>query len=194
MNARTSRIFFAVQLPEPVQRCLHRWIEARKPELPFARWPHRQDYHITLKFIGEIPAQAAAKLQTGPLIRKAASPFDLQLDRLGTFGKPASPSVLWCGLRGDIPALHRLQAAVEDACVKLGYPAEERPYRPHITVARQYRGEGIWRVPPGASPGEACSEPFRVDRFFLYRTNSGVSPRYEPIAEFPLAFGGDSEP
>lgn len=183
-----SRIFFALPLPESARDHLHRWIEAHKPELPLARWSHPLDYHITLKFIGDVPSHEAATIQTHPLFQNVtASSFSLQLDRLGTFGKPAAPSVLWCGVSGELPALTRLQAEVEAACQHLGYPAEDRPYRPHITVARQYWGNGPFRMPQGDFPGAFYDEPFQADRFILYRTNTGASPRYEPIAEYRLS-------
>ncbi|HST88229.1 MAG TPA: RNA 2',3'-cyclic phosphodiesterase, partial [Ktedonobacterales bacterium] len=64
------------------------------------------------------------------------SPFTLTVVGLGVFGPPSAPRVLWCGVGGDVPALLRLQAALADRLDAAGFPREQRPFAPHLTLAR----------------------------------------------------------
>ena len=63
-------------------------------------------------------------------------PFELHLGKLGTFGSPRSPRVLWIDVAGDVDTLAKLQSQVEAELGPLGFPAEPRRFSPHLTLAR----------------------------------------------------------
>ncbi|WP_054948676.1 RNA 2',3'-cyclic phosphodiesterase [Numidum massiliense] len=141
MHDRPSRLFVALPLSQDVRAVLYRWTRTECERLPFRKWVHRDDYHITLHFLGDCaPSQTEAIAEKLRIAADQVSPFSLQLtSHLGTFGKREQPRILWAGVAGDTSALKRLQAAVVTALTPLGFAGEERPYRPHITIARQYR-------------------------------------------------------
>jgi 2'-5' RNA ligase len=118
-----------------------------REHLASARTSTPQQWHVTLAFLGDVPA--AEPLYDG--LRDAAAahePFSLRLVGSGRFGRRAT----WVGIGGDVIHLHSLAEHVQDACRAAGVPLEPRPYRPHLTVGRvdpralsSYEGPA-WRV------------------------------------------------
>ncbi|MBP1962361.1 RNA 2',3'-cyclic phosphodiesterase [Paenibacillus aceris] len=187
-----QRLFVGIQLPPEAQRELALWMGSLQEALPFQKWTHPQDVHVTLSFLGDTSAETADAL-AGELrqLAAAALPLTLHADGLGVFGPPAAPSVLWAGVAGDLDALAALQRAVAGACARHGFPAEARAYRPHLTLARRYRlAAGPFSraalaagAPPGGQPA------WRVEDIVLYRSHLGRSPAYEPIGVFTFGSG-----
>ncbi|PDO09899.1 MAG: 2'-5' RNA ligase [Candidatus Reconcilbacillus cellulovorans] len=194
----TSRLFVALPIPRDVQTALEEWTLPWRVEFPQARWVHRDDYHVTLKFLGDTPAErlpAIAKELAE--IAAATSPFCLELDKPGTFGAAGSPRVLWLGVRPCDPASAgvpvRLAAAVDAGMASLGFPEETRPFRPHVTLARNRDpsiGPAVRR--PAINRGWGASFlratppdlSWIVDRLTLYRSRLGSRPMYEPLEQF----------
>lgn len=183
-----ERLFVALRLPPELRAAVNRQCCMLSSELNFAKWTHAEDYHITLQFLGDtapdkIPALIAA-------LREAAagfSPFRLSLAEWGTFGLSASPRVLWRGVDGDLESLHMLQQAVCAATQPLGFAAEDREYKPHITMARKYRGER----PYDAERLQALQKlereevagkvDWRVDALVVFATRMHQNPMYETV-------------
>lgn len=194
----TPRLFVALPLPREVQTALEEWTLPWRVEFPLARWVHRDDYHVTLKFLGDTPQ--ALLPAVGEALRRIAAdaaPFRLVLDKPGTFGPSAAPRVLWLGVRtadtasAGVPA--RLAAAVDAGMTSLGFAAETRPFRPHVTLARNREptvGSGASRPLPRRNPHSsflASSPPdlaWTVDRLTLYRSRLGSRPMYEALQQF----------
>ena len=104
------------------------------------QWANPDGMHLTLKFLGNIPTgNVSPLLQCVESVSARHEPFPLRLDGLGMFPNRRRPRVLWAGVEGDMGALGRLQEATEDAINGLGYRAEERPFRPHVTLGRPRR-------------------------------------------------------
>ncbi|HVO85314.1 MAG TPA: RNA 2',3'-cyclic phosphodiesterase [Syntrophobacteria bacterium] len=131
------RSFIAIELPDEIRRALGGVQGQLKRDLVGVRWVHPGSVHLTLKFLGEIhpeqvqPIAAAAKgvVQDEP-------PLNLGVSGLGAFPNPRRPRVIWVGLQGDVERLGGLQARLEEALEPLGFPAEHRPFRPHLTLGR----------------------------------------------------------
>lgn len=135
------RLFAAIPLDFPTKANLASQTVQIKEIYSFRKWVHEQDYHITLKFLGDTEPGTADKVQESlARIAAATQPFTLMLNGLGTFGRAERPDILWAGVAGDLERLNELYSRVEPAMTALGYAAEGRPYRPHITVARKYSG------------------------------------------------------
>jgi 2'-5' RNA ligase len=93
--------------------------------------------HLTLAFLGGLDDdQLAAAMAAVDETAVAASPFTLRIEGLGTFGPPYAPRVVWAGLGGDVRALMAVQRRLAHALEARGFPPEERPFAPHLTLAR----------------------------------------------------------
>jgi 2'-5' RNA ligase len=184
---RTMRLFAAVPVAAPVRLQLNAGLEHLRAGGWFHRWVHPDDYHITLKFLGETPPHQAAAVQNA--LRQAAAgcpPFTLTAGPAGCFGPPDTPTVFWAGVGGDLEALRRLQREVESRLAALGFAPESRPYTPHITLARKAKPASRKRLRGVALP-PVETLTWRTDEIVLYRTHMGRSPMYEPIARVPLS-------
>ena len=149
--------------------------------VPGARWVDPGNYHVTLRFIGEVDEGMAADIDAA-LARIEAKPFDLVLAGVGQFGD----RMLWAGVEKS-PALLHLRDKVESALVRLGLEPETRRYAPHVTLAR-LRGAAEARLQAYIQEHALFrASPFAVDRFSLiasYLTKSGAI--YEDKADYAL--------
>lgn len=123
-----QRLFTAIPLPEPV---VHTLLPLQPSAGPAVRPVAGDNLHLTLCFIG--PARVDEAHQR--LLQLQASRFTLQLQGYGSFGNPRRGLLLWAGVAPS-PALHQLQADMTTCLADLLPSRRERPYRPHITLAR----------------------------------------------------------
>ncbi len=184
------RLFVGIQLPQDVQRVLDIWKSSLQEVLPFQKWTHPQDVHVTLSFLGDASAETAEALAADlRQLAAAALPLTLHAEGLGVFGPPAAPSILWAGLAGDLDALAALQREVAGVCARHGFPSEARAYRPHLTLARRYRtAAGPFKRSALAAAGAPAGgwPAWRVEDIVLYRSHLGRLPAYEPLGVFPF--------
>lgn len=132
-----TRTFLALELPYAVRNTLRRRIERLARMIPEVRWADPASLHVTLVFLGELDdTQLDAATQAAATVAGAHAPFSLELASLGTFGSARSPRVIWVGLAGEKARLLSLQAAVADDLAARGFSREERPFSPHLTLAR----------------------------------------------------------
>ena len=182
------RLFVGIQLPQDVQRVLDTWKGSIQKVLPFQKWTHPQDVHVTLSFLGDASAETADALSADlRQLAAAAQPLTLHAESLGVFGPPAVPSILWAGLTGDLDALAALQREVAGVCARHGFPAEARAYRPHLTLARRYRtAAGPFKRSALATAGAPAGgwPVWQVEDIVLYRSHLGRQPAYEPLGVF----------
>lgn len=132
------RTFIAIELPpefKNVLRAVQEHLISDNPHI--AKWVDPGSIHLTLKFLGNIPSDRAGAITRA--IANAAegkSSFTLKIAKPGAFPSISRPQVVWIGLEGDIEKLKLLQAAIESCVSPLGYPAENRPFTAHLTLAR----------------------------------------------------------
>lgn len=165
------RAFVAVPVEDPVVRRRLAGARSLVPPLPGLRWIPESQLHFTLKFLGEIEEErvAAAKAATSAAVGAARAvtngtgpdaPFRVGLEGLGAF-PPRGPSrVLWAGCGEGADALSALASAVEEAFTAAGFAREDRPFSPHLTLARVRdpdAGRRLARVLATVAP-----EPFGV--------------------------------
>jgi 2'-5' RNA ligase len=183
---QTQRLFTAIVLPDERKKALRRWVEEDLNDLPFRKWSDFRDYHITLQFLGDVETTDIPELEKA-LFRAAAdhTPFTLGVGEAGVFGRDEFPRVLWRGVTGQRELLNQLHQSIVRATGPLGFEPEERPYRPHITVARSYTGQ----EPVSASilqRNDLTGEPWKVEGFVLYATRMGQKPMYQILQIFPF--------
>ena len=132
------RLFVACELPGEAREALaavQRLLQERGAQ--GLRWVRPEGIHLTLKFLGEVPARRLEEVEEA-LARAVRDPFRLsvRLGRVGSFGGSAGLRVVWVGLEGDVEALAGLATQVERALQSLGFPRERRPFAAHLTLAR----------------------------------------------------------
>lgn len=123
------RLFTALTLPEDVKQ----WIAGLRGGLRGARWIDPDNYHLTLRFIGDVD-HATADEVAYTLSRVRRAPLLVTLSGLGSFGNK-KPHSVWVRVE-PTPQLLDLQAEQERIFQRVGLPAESRRFTPHVTVAR----------------------------------------------------------
>lgn len=174
------RLFTALEIPEDVGFRL----SLVQGGLPGARWIDRENYHITLRFIGDVDGNVAGEVAAA-LDTIDAAPLTIALEGMDAFGSKKPRSVFAAVARN--PALFALQADQERVMQRIGLPPERRKYTPHVTIAR-LRGAGQQEVAHWlASHGGFRSGSFEANRFVLYssRASTGGGP-YVVEHAYPL--------
>jgi 2'-5' RNA ligase len=176
------RLFIAIELPDDLKRELGRL----RVDIPGARWVPVDQIHLTLAFLGEVEEAAVERL-TGELAQVQVPEFKLCFSGSGCFPDRRRPRVLWIGLEPH-PRLQHLAAGVREAVLACGIPQEERPFSPHITLARlkpSPRGE----FEAFLDQHKKLRLPaLQVRQFTLFQ--SRLTPQgaeHTPVRNFPLA-------
>jgi 2'-5' RNA ligase len=187
------RAFVAVELGETALAALREQQDHLAAAAPrrAVRWTRPEQCHLTLCFLGNVPAARIPELTRSLETSLAGcAAFSLELDAAGAFPSLAAPRVIWLGLRGDLEALHDLQQRVVNAAAGFGEHREERDFHPHLTLGRvtardartaRALGDLIARAP--APPTAA----WRVSAVRLFK--SVLQPEgavYSMLASFPL--------
>lgn len=134
------RLFVAVNLPEEERGAAYRATAPLRQGTVPVRWVRAEALHLTLKFLGEVPPERADDVATALDVAVAAArPFEVVVGGIGGFPSLARPRVVWLGVENH-PALELLANDVELALRPLGFEAELRPFRPHITLGRARQG------------------------------------------------------
>ncbi|MFC6601962.1 RNA 2',3'-cyclic phosphodiesterase [Ectobacillus funiculus] len=178
-----SHYFLAVSLPETVKDALEAWRQQHQKELPFQSWVHHDDYHITLVFLGEVSSLLLSRIQEEMQQLSINRRFSITVQGIGAFGLAERPRVLWAGITHP-PELFALQKQVYNFCEALGFSLETRPYRPHITLARRWRGEYPLTDLQQRKNHELS---FSVEKITLYKSHLQRTPKYEEIFSILLS-------
>jgi 2'-5' RNA ligase len=139
------RAFLALDHPAEIDRRLAQVQQSLRRSLHGEiRWVRPEGIHLTLKFLGDIPEADVAR--TAAAVERAVrgvAPFELAVGGPGVFPDPRRPRVLWLGLTGDIARLVLFQKQLDRALEEIGFAGEERPFRPHLTLARIKAPQGL---------------------------------------------------
>ena len=174
------RLFVALALPDRVADGLL----AIQSGVPGARWSTREQLHLTLRFIGDVDERDANDVDEA-MTTISASRFSLELKGVGAFGGK-NPRAVWAGVAASEPLLH-LQRKIESAMQRLGLPAAERKYTPHVTLARLRAAPAGHVMDFLADHSLYASGPFEVNDFALF--SSRLTPNgsiYVVERQYPL--------
>ena len=184
------RSFVAIELPTSLKEELESRVTAVRCELPAARWVAAGNYHLTLRFLGEIDdSQAGAVAARLEAVFEHTPSFALQASGGGCFPARRPARVAWVGFAAA-SALLRLQTEIEVACDRVvGGEGHGRRYQPHLTLARC---RDPWRRSAVERWVEVFDGPigraFTVSRGVLMRSRlSPAGARYSPVRVLPLA-------
>ena len=175
-GGKKVRSFIAIPVPSEGIEVLEQVVKNLDQEIGrHVRWVRPEGIHVTLKFMGDIPAATVEQLlEALPPVAAGFSPFKLAISGLGVFPNIQRPRVLWAGLDGGLKILSKLQLAVNEAVGILGLPKEQRPFSPHLTLGRVRRdvSEGqLRRIGEVMSSTEIPSVPaWPADTVNLMRT------------------------
>jgi 2'-5' RNA ligase len=183
------RAFLAIDLPASLRPVLSWAQEELKKSGADVKWVPVGNIHITLKFFGNITDQQVGDISEAVVALAAnQEPFSLTITDAGAFPSPKSPRVVWLGVGGGLDILREFHRRLEIAFAALGFPPEDRPLAPHLTLGRVKSPEGrtaLTRCLVNLPPPEAA--PFQVSDIVLFRSN--LSPQgatYLPLKVIPL--------
>lgn len=179
----TERLFLGVALSDEVRHGLAAFLDAKAGRLPGKPGPPR-NWHLTLRFLGSAEPERRDRLLGALDEASLTLPFVLGFAGLGAFPRPRAATVLWLGVERGSEELAELAEACEDAAQQAGFGAEERPFHPHVTLARIRPKEDVTELVEAVPPFPLSQE---VDRIILYRSvlDAGGT-RYEIADEVRL--------
>jgi len=178
------RLFVALEVPRNAAMSL----SLLRGGLPGARWIDVENFHITLRFIGDIDGRTADEV-VDRLDRIERPEFQLALSGMGSFGSK-KPHAVFAGVT-PAPEMYALQAEIERICQRLGLLADPRKFTPHVTLARlrNARTEDVAHYLSGR--GNFHTAPFTVNRFVLMSSKESVGGGpYLTEEVFPLYEAG----
>lgn len=177
------RLFVALDLPWGLRQHLAVLAGAG---IPGARWVPPENYHITLRFIGETPGHRAEEIDLA-LAGLRARGFSLTLSGLGTFTRAGRSTALWVGVERN-PQLDHLQNKIETALQRIGLEPERRRFQPHVTLARLDNAPEAKIASFMQAHNLFRAEPVPVEHFTLFSSQLGKEASvYTAEVEYALA-------
>jgi RNA 2',3'-cyclic 3'-phosphodiesterase len=146
------RVFVALDIDDSIRTRLEKFLDGMRGFAPEARWVRPESMHVTLKFIGEKPAETVDEIKQ-KLSAVRAGAFEISFRGYGFFPTAKSARVFWVGIVAG-PQLAALAKSVDAATAALGIPKEEHEFSPHLTLAR--RGSAA----PHARKGDGTANTF----------------------------------
>jgi 2'-5' RNA ligase len=161
------RLFTGIEIPPDIGQTL----SLLRGGLPGARWIDPENYHLTLRFIGDVDSRAAFEAAS-VLARIERQAFELRLDGLSSFGG-RKPRAIIAMVSASKPLLE-LQVEHERLLQRAGLEPEGRKYTPHVTLARLRESSNRQVAEYLAERGSFRSASFIVSRFVLFSSRNSV--------------------
>jgi 2'-5' RNA ligase len=180
------RAFVGIPIPHEIRRGIGEAVRELGRRVGGVKWVEVGNFHITLKFLGEIDESMSTVL-SGSLrdATEKISSFTASLEGIGAFPSLSSPRVIWIGVEEGNSMVRKLQVEVDTELEGCGFQREKKPFHPHVTVGRVKRGARDIRK--DVSEVRCSFGSFSVDQICLFKstlTRSG--PIYDIIGEVPL--------
>jgi len=137
------RLFVAIEIPQDIRLAYAALLKEFRGIAPRAKWVRAENLHVTLKFLGNTDPPKLGALQTALGGVRSERAVMLEFRGLGFFPNENRPRVFWVGMEASTN-LRLLAANIDQVAHRLGFPLEERPFTPHLTLARF--------EPPGIAP------------------------------------------
>ena len=182
------RLFVALEIPSMVRENLAELLTSLRAVSPQTRWVRPENLHVTLKFIGELPEAKLGVIRSALAAVRSDQPVMLDFRGLGFFPNQKHPRVFWAGIEAS-PNLKLLAAQIEKAMEKVGIPREQRPFSPHLTLAR-FEPPWLAEQLRAAIQEHAAREfgPLRTNQFHLIESKLKPSgAEYTTVESFSFA-------
>ena len=195
-DERTIRSFLALDTPEKIREGIGA-VQSRLKKIIHGdiRWARPEGIHLTLKFFGNISEDDVVNMSS--VVEKIAAgslPLVLTIGGTGAFPDPHRPRVVYLGMNGDVERLIAFQKELERALETIGFPREERPFRPHLTLGRIKSPRGLIGLAGVLEKGESYTVgEFSASGLGLFK--SDLTPRgavYTRLAWYPFAGQGSA--
>ena len=161
------RLFTALEIPHDAALSL----SLLRGGLPGSRWIDTENFHMTLRFIGDVESHIADEIASA-LDRIMRPPFEISLSGVGQFGGK-KPHSIWAGVTPS-HEMTLLQAEIERLCQRLRIAPDPRKFTPHVTLAR-LRNTSVNDVAHYlSSRGNFATKPFAISRFVLLSSRDSV--------------------
>lgn len=185
------RTFICVEIPPEVGDSVQQLQQQLASSRADVSWVKKTNLHFTLKFLGGIsPAQIERVCQAVNRAAEACSAFNLQLRGAGYFPSEGKPRVLWVGLAEVPAALSGLYHSIDSNLSILGFPAESRPFEPHLTLGRVRTPQATPPLVQAMKAAAFQSEVFRVSQVVVMKSELRRSGAiYSPIQTCRLKNG-----
>ncbi len=132
-----TRTFIALEMNEHLQSHLAGVIRQVAQALPRLHWVNPAGIHLTLAFLGELDAASLEQARQATVAAaQQVKPFSYHLTRIGIFGSPRQPRVVWMGIEEKSASLSRLHRILNQELAQRDFVTESRPFSPHLTLAR----------------------------------------------------------
>jgi 2'-5' RNA ligase len=158
-----TRLFVAIDPPDQARAevaALCRGVEG-------AKWVSPAQFHVTLRFLGEVESGSPARIATA-LESARGTAFSVRFAGVGRFPPRRSPRILWVGLQPEEPLLG-LHSKIEARLAEAGFPGDGKAFSPHLTLARLRDGASAADAARWLDRGKDFeTSPFPVSRFHLY--------------------------
>lgn len=145
------RLFVAIEIPSEIRKTLVALLKELRGIAPQPKWVRAENLHVTLKFLGETDASKLGAIERALAAVRSPQPVSLEFRDLGFFPNERKPRVFWLGMEASAN-LKSLADEMDHTLHQVGFPLEDRPFIPHLTLARFN--------PPGLPPklGSAVTE------------------------------------
>lgn len=152
-------------------------------------WVSIENFHLTLKFLGEIDEKQVASIDS--VLKQLASnhtPITVNLENLGYFNKKDNEyRVMWLGLDGQIGRLNSIYAELEESMAHIGFKKERRSFNPHITLGRRIKSQVTFNKLKEIIKSYLDNE-FTLDNLVLMKSQAVMGKRiYTPIISYKLS-------
>jgi len=182
------RLFVSLELPAVLREGLRAACE--RGRRGGVLWVPAENVHLTLKFLGEVQYRLVPELKAAvAAVAGGAAPFDLSLAGAGCFPSARAPRVIWVGVDRGADEATALAVAVERALAPLGFAAEARPFRAHLTIGRVKEEKSGAATCATKLKGLAsfAAPPARTEALALMKsTLMPAGSAYDEVARFPL--------
>ena len=184
------RAFIAVEISEEARGAVARLQSELQSVGADVKWVEPENLHQTLKFLGEVEESRVPDLAAALNASLRTPPFSFTLEGTGAFPRPEHPRILWVGVQEGKDPLIGLARAVEAACSGCGFPPEERPFSPHLTIGRVRSPKGLGRLAEKLHGTQFQSGKSEVGEVALFQSVLRPGgPFYPVVRKIPLKPG-----
>jgi 2'-5' RNA ligase len=187
------RLFVAVEIGAAIANragrivdVLHHRAAALAPRAK-GTWIPPDRMHLTIRFIGEVDDETRRAVEAALRPPIDVAPFTLSIAGIGTFPAGGSPRVIWAGVSAGRQSLEAIEHVVTTRLDRVGIPAENRTFRPHLTLARVREAGGLRSRALLDRHRDAELGTTRVDAITLFESRlSPKGPAYVPLLRTAL--------
>jgi RNA 2',3'-cyclic 3'-phosphodiesterase len=182
------RLFIALPLSREIEESLGKLIFVLKQKGGPVKWVAPKNIHLTVKFLGEVDEIKVNDIKAA--VEKTAAKYRMvesTVEKIGAFPDFVRPRVIWAGMTGGIETIDGMVKDIEDAMAALGFPREDKRFKPHITLGRVKENYGLGDLISYIKSYHLVPMPLNLESLVLFQsTLTPRGPIYDRLLEVPL--------